>query len=284
MSLEISKASKFVLRLKCINDEEFGPGVFNSLDVAQGMSVAGHSLDYEATLQQLRTAGYIELVERAEDTGGLNYYIVTDRGRNVGYPEKYGKFDIKRLAAVSGPLSFLLTTLGLIGSPFAIANLVAKDWNWSNAVRYLIETYEVFRGPVDAVISKMGGALGIENVPTWFADYCVLGIIFWQAMNYATRLELEYNFWSYSQSARKSIPAVMFNKSTRFVIFLVLWPLLALWELATSAVLFKYYFNLDGFDPDTKTLHPRMALTFRFLGVILPLILFVLLWIISVDR
>lgn len=284
MRTNISKAGKFVLRQRCIIDEEFGSEPFGSLDVAEAMVAVGHGLDYQAILEQLQSANYIEIVERPEDTGGFNYYHVTDLGRVIGYPERYGGFDLRRVAIVSGPVSFSLTTLGIIGSPFAIANLIANDWNWNSTVRYLIDTYEVvFRAPVGEAILKIGGVLGIENVPTWLINYCVLGIIFWQSMKYASKLEMEYNYWSDEYLQKRSIIERAAKKTFEFLFCVLSWPLLLIWDFVTSIVLVKYYFDLDGFDSDTKILYPRMALTARFLGIILPLILFLMLCVTSLD-
>lgn len=277
--MTISKSAKFVLRFIAVQEDEIGRDGFTSLDMAEMLVAAGHDLDPRPTIDELMRRNFITLIERAEDTGGFNYYTLTQSGRALGYPEKYGRFDIGRITTLVSPIRFALTMIGVIGSPFAIASIFHGWVDWNTFALDLIETYRtVFREPVAAVLSAILSVVQIKNMPAWFADYTVLGIVFLQASTFSGRLEVEYSYWNDRQERSFTFVGRVLRQIAGVAIFVLLWPVLALSELPRIAVLAAYYLNLDGFDAQMKAIHPRLALTASVLGVFAPLLLFLVLW------
>ncbi len=140
----LSKPAMFVLRFVAVQEDEFGDDGFTSLDAAEALVAAGHDLDPRPAIQELVQEGYAILIERAEDTGGFNYYVLSSKGQAIGYPEKFGQLNIARIVAITGPLQFSLTTLGILGSPFAIASIFGNWINWNTFAYSLVETYQSF--------------------------------------------------------------------------------------------------------------------------------------------
>lgn len=244
------------------------------------VALDGHMSESIAAIRLMESRGWIRITRRAGEGAGFTHFVLTPAGYREGNPEKHDGGIAFTLRAIWKALVYALRSLGVMGGPLALANLLVEKSVWNSPYDWAVNFWdEKVSGPIKALLQMPLRYLDVWEVPDWIADYVALGILVAAASfrsgspwgDLVNFMPPRVIWWRRALRFTVMLPKFLLG----LVIFVLIWPYTVGFEIFLFFGLgYQYLFRRHLLDTHTKTFLPPRELLSRFVLFILPVLLF----------